>query len=144
MIVEYRHPRYDFEAAVNTANFAADFLFTHKTIVSEGSQPIDDRAWARLDESMGKIALLHGRELVRTDDIDGNPDSPSLPKVLISASILLEPASDFMRGISPGAVAALRYPITPEIVEKGLADSALGKCALLIVREFEGMMVPRT
>ncbi len=140
MIVEYSHPRYDLEGSLNTENSSAFFMFAHKMNMLEGVPTIDERSQIRFYNEVGKIALLDHFEIINNGDIDDG--SPASTKVLITGSIITESPMDIISRIPAAGIRALG-PVDPESIETGMARGVLAQCALIIVREFEGIMVRR-
>lgn len=142
MIAEYSHSRYELDGSVNTGNFGAQFLFTRKPI-GDWQPAIPPHAKERFLKRIEPIASLNQFEVINTDDIIDNIGSPNLPRIAITGSIILESPMDVMSRINWSAAAALRQPITPEIIERDMAQSVLQKCGRIILDEFEGIMMPR-
>ena len=142
MIAEYSHRRYELDGSVNTETFGAQFLFARK-LIGEYQPPIPPHAQKRFIERIEPIASLSQFEIIYTDDIFDTENTPSLPRIAIFGSIILEDPIQVMSRISGAGIAALGQPVTPDIIERSLAESALDKCGRIIVSEFEGILVQR-
>lgn len=142
MIVEYSHKRYELDGSVNTDNYGAHFLMTRKTI-EPYQPPIPPHAQKRFVDRIQSVGTLNQFEVIYSDDIIDTESSLSLPRIAITGSIILEDPMTVLDRTPPNAFRALRVPMTPEYIERTMAEGALHKCAHFLVSEFEGIMVPR-
>lgn len=142
MLVSCSHPRYELSGTMNTDDSRADFIFTRRPLKHEDEPVLPPESYRQ--RYLGALAAHEGLFLPEFEVLEPSMtgsarESFNQPRVRISGSIYLKEPAEIMRNIPAGAMRYLGGPVTTE----RLAVDALQCCSRVIVREFEGFIIPR-
>lgn len=141
MIASYVSSEYEFSGVTDTETYLTDFVFTRRRPVRAGGAILPETSKRRYLDRLYPHAQLSKFDVIEPTMTDGEQEGFNLPRIKIMGLLFIDPPAPTLDAISTEMIDAFG-PVTPEVLERNMAEGLLRKCGEIILSEFEGIMLP--